>query len=89
MSESTLVKMPHCWKSHVTAHLPMFSVFVTNKVKKKWEEHFGRFWSFLIFEYGKLFKISNIFFFLFSNKMLVFRVGFHKFLVRIAKQGRP
>ena len=22
--ESTLVKMPHCWKSHVTAHL-MFS----------------------------------------------------------------
>ena len=20
-SESTLVKMPHCWKSHVTAHL--------------------------------------------------------------------
>ena len=22
-SESTLVKMPHCWKSHVTAHLYM------------------------------------------------------------------
>ena len=22
-SESTLVKMPHCWKSHVTAHLLM------------------------------------------------------------------
>ena len=21
MSKSTLVKMPHCWKSHVTAHL--------------------------------------------------------------------
>ena len=20
-SESTLVKMPHCWKSHVTAHM--------------------------------------------------------------------
>ena len=20
-SESTLVKMPHCWKSHVTAHI--------------------------------------------------------------------
>ena len=20
LSESTLVKMPHCWKSHVTAH---------------------------------------------------------------------
>ena len=23
-SESTLVKMPHCWKSHVTAHLETF-----------------------------------------------------------------
>ena len=22
-SESTLVKMPHCWKSHVTAHILM------------------------------------------------------------------
>ena len=21
MSESTLVEMPHCWKSHVTAHM--------------------------------------------------------------------
>ena len=21
MSESTLVKMPHCWKSHVVAHI--------------------------------------------------------------------
>ena len=21
--ESTLVKMPHCWKSHVTAHVPV------------------------------------------------------------------
>ena len=21
LSESTLVKMPHCWKSHVVAHL--------------------------------------------------------------------
>ena len=25
-SESTLVKMPHCWKSHVTAHLLKFSL---------------------------------------------------------------
>ena len=23
-SKSTLVKMPHCWKSHVTAHLLYF-----------------------------------------------------------------
>ena len=22
LSESTLVKMPHCWKSHVVAHIP-------------------------------------------------------------------
>ena len=24
-SESTLIKMPYCWKSHVTAHITMFS----------------------------------------------------------------
>ena len=24
-SESTLIKMPHCWKSHVTAHLVLFT----------------------------------------------------------------
>ena len=23
-SESTLVKIPHCWKSHVTAHIFLF-----------------------------------------------------------------
>ena len=28
-SESTLVKMPHCWKSHVTAHL-LFVLIVIN-----------------------------------------------------------
>ena len=28
-SESTLVKMPHCWKSHVTAH---FTVVYNNNV---------------------------------------------------------
>ena len=25
-SESTLVKMPHCWKSHVTAHMCVFVI---------------------------------------------------------------
>ena len=25
-SESTLVKMPHCWKSHVAAQMQVFSV---------------------------------------------------------------
>ena len=29
-SESTHVKMPHCWKSHVTAHL-FFSFFLRNR----------------------------------------------------------
>ena len=24
LSESTLVKMPHCWKSHVTAHTEIY-----------------------------------------------------------------
>ena len=36
---------------------------------------------------GKFSKISNTFLFLFSNKMLVFRAGIHKMLIRIAKQG--
>ena len=30
-SESTLVKMPHCWKSHVTAHISfLFSDMIWN-----------------------------------------------------------
>ena len=30
LSESTLVKMPHCWKSHVTAIiLPFISVYMS------------------------------------------------------------
>ena len=35
-SESTLVKMPHCWKSHVAAHIYFKSVvyFVTKGKKK-------------------------------------------------------
>ena len=30
LSESSHVKMPHCWKSHVTAH--MYLKFVSDKV---------------------------------------------------------
>ena len=30
-SESTLVKMPHCWKSRVTAHLLFSLIFQTHK----------------------------------------------------------
>ena len=29
MSESTLVKMPHCWKSHVMAHIECGHLFLT------------------------------------------------------------
>ena len=36
--------------------------------------------------YGKCSKISNTFLFLFSNKMLVFRAGIQKILVRIANR---
>ena len=28
-SESTLVKMPHRWKSHVAAHIHIMALFVT------------------------------------------------------------
>ena len=34
-------------------------------------------------------KISNTFLILFSNKMLVFRAGIHKFLVRVANREDP
>ena len=33
--------------------------------------------------YGKCFKISNTFLCLFSNEMLLFKAGIHKFLVKI------
>ena len=39
--------------------------------------------------YSKCSKISNTFLFLFSNKMLVFRAGIHKFLVRVANREDP
>ena len=29
-SESTHVKMPHCWKSHVAAHIVSGNIFVLN-----------------------------------------------------------
>ena len=40
-------------------------------------------------EYSKCSKILNTFLFLFSNKMLVFRAGIHKFLVRVANREDP
>ena len=34
-SESTLVKIPHCWKSHVTAHfmIIMLTVYICTRFK--------------------------------------------------------
>ena len=39
--------------------------------------------------YGKCSKILNTFLILVSNKMLIFRAGIHKVLVRIAKREDP
>ena len=39
--------------------------------------------------YGKCSKISNIFLFLFSNKMLFIRAGIHKLLVKVANREDP
>ena len=39
--------------------------------------------------YGKCSKILNTFLFLISNKLLVFRTGIHKMLVRIAIREDP
>ena len=38
---------------------------------------------------GKCSKVLNIFLFLFSNKMLLFRAGIHKMLVRRGNRGDP
>ena len=40
-------------------------------------------------KYGRCSKITNTFLFLFSNKILVFRAGTHKMLVRIANREDP
>ena len=33
LSDSTLVKMPHCWKSHIMAHI-VFTLFLTKYLFK-------------------------------------------------------
>ena len=33
-SESALVKMPHCWKSHVVAHMGLFLSEVIAKLER-------------------------------------------------------
>ena len=43
----------------------------------------------LLIKYGKFSKISNIFLFPFSNKLLVVMTGIHKMLVRIANREYP
>ena len=42
-----------------------------------------------IYMYRKCSKILNTFLILFSNKMLMFRAGIYKILVRIANRGDP
>ena len=41
-SESTLVKMPHCWKSHVAAHFFLFLALMT--IVFGIAEPVGQFW---------------------------------------------
>ena len=41
------------------------------------------------FRYGKCSKIMNIFLFLFSKKIMVFRAGIHKMDARIANREGP
>ena len=36
-SESTLVKMPHCWKSHITAHLLSRNYIMLNIFVKRFQ----------------------------------------------------
>ena len=36
-SESTLIKMPHCWKSHVATHfplIPLFCLFLSGRLRQ-------------------------------------------------------
>ena len=42
-----------------------------------------------IWYYGKCYKILNTFLFRLSNKMLFFRAGIHKMVVRIANREDP
>ena len=51
--------------------------------------HFLKWWACLTFGYGKCSKISNTFLLLFSNKMVIFRAGIHKILVRIENREDP
>ena len=42
-SESSPIKMPHCWKSHVAAHLKMLIFLFTAAIMFGGAEHFGQF----------------------------------------------
>ena len=41
-SQSTLVKMPHCWKSHVAAHIYLRLIYLTLFILLDFPMHFGR-----------------------------------------------
>ena len=46
-------------------------------------------YSTLVHMCGKCFKFSNTFLFLFVNKLLVFKAGIHKFIIRTANREDP
>ena len=42
--ESTFVKMPHCWKSHVTAHYYLYYTVRPNKPTHSYTDTQGTLW---------------------------------------------
>ena len=48
-SESTLVKMPHCWKSHVAAHMPLDNSGVGKRISANVSKSVNKFNWFCLF----------------------------------------
>ena len=46
-SESTLVKLPHCWKSHVAGHIMAFRLWTNHDLRwyARWELPFSHEWT--------------------------------------------
>ena len=49
-SESTLVKMPHCWKSHALAHI-FSTIIFGNKIAHKTDKHVRKWILFILSEF--------------------------------------
>ena len=93
-SESSLVKIPHCWISHVTAisNLPfshLISPSVIDSAKAGQLTILTSSPANRIMLYSKCSKISNTSLFLLSYKILVFRAGSYTMFVRIANWEGP